>query len=379
MSLYDVYTRIQNSNGENAYLVDEVSVPDVLITLTGAMELGVSADASFSGEYSYSLDADLELSVGADAIFEAAYNKTVYVRTSNGNGSTVASESFYYPESNSHTLTASLSVSVTADATFTAAYNKTAYVRVQNGNGFSVASESFYYPYADEYSLSANLEIGVSASAYFLSLYSVIIDTPHANITQRLASEPDIEAGDIIEWGNVQGGTSDDVQVFDDGTYEVAEGVTAFDWRVISGGDTGAWTTESIEDNVASLTYSLTAALEVSADADAQLIKLLEIDLNAGLSIAAQATASFVGEWSYSLDAALEIGAEADAGFDAGGYSYSLGASLEIDAQADATLGGLLSYSLNAALDVGVAADAVLTARQVFATTAPIGRVLRFR
>lgn len=66
--------------------------------------------------------------------------------------------------------------------------------------------------------------------------------------SQRITAIPDLEAGDQLQWGNVQGGVIGDVTVNNDATFECDEAVTSFDVRAWSADDTewGNWATQDV-------------------------------------------------------------------------------------------------------------------------------------
>lgn len=68
----------------------------------------------------------------------------------------------------------------------------------------------------------------------------------HVGEYLRLASAPDLEAGDQIAVNNVVGGTVSSVTVDQSALFAVAEGVTAFDFGVWDGTEWGAFATQTI-------------------------------------------------------------------------------------------------------------------------------------
>jgi hypothetical protein len=78
---------------------------------------------------------------------------------------------------------------------------------------------------------------------------------------QRITALPDLNAGDQLEISNVQGGTIADVAVNEDGTFDCAESVTAFDVRAwdVSDAVWGPFATQSLAQIIG------TGALTVSA------------------------------------------------------------------------------------------------------------------
>lgn len=76
--------------------------------------------------------------------------------------------------------------------------------------------------------------------------------TPNADPDIRLTGTGDVVSGDQVEWGNVQGTAVDetDVTVNADLTWEAAEAVTSFDFRIWDQSDSswGAWATQSISE-----------------------------------------------------------------------------------------------------------------------------------
>jgi hypothetical protein len=73
----------------------------------------------------------------------------------------------------------------------------------------------------------------------------VDIGTPDPVAANRITAIPDIESGDQLEWGNIQGtGT---VVVNDDATFDADEGVTAFDVRAQDGTGWGDWATQTVD------------------------------------------------------------------------------------------------------------------------------------
>jgi hypothetical protein len=78
---------------------------------------------------------------------------------------------------------------------------------------------------------------------------TLLIGTPNADPDLRLDSTADAVAGDYVMWFNVVGGAIGDVTVNDDLTFDVAEGVTSFDFQIWDSGD-GTWgdaATQTIE------------------------------------------------------------------------------------------------------------------------------------
>jgi hypothetical protein len=81
----------------------------------------------------------------------------------------------------------------------------------------------------------------------------VDVGTPDAEADNRITAVADIETGDQLQWGNVQGTGMDetDVVVNDDGTFDCDEAVTAFDVRAWDVNDAtwGDWATQGVEDD----------------------------------------------------------------------------------------------------------------------------------
>jgi len=79
---------------------------------------------------------------------------------------------------------------------------------------------------------------------------TLLIGTPNADPDVRLDSTADAVAGDYVMWFNVAGGVIGDVTVNDDLTFDVDDGVTAFDFQIWAAGD-GTWgdaATQTIEE-----------------------------------------------------------------------------------------------------------------------------------
>lgn len=196
--------------------------------------------------------------------------KTAYVRLQNAGGSNVYSLDVTQPDPNEFIGSGGLQMGGAAATSFGTVANKTAHVRLQNANGSNVYSLNILQPTGQyEYAGSGGMQIGGAAVAVAGSPYQVTIDTPNANTAIRLVSSPvDLQAGFIVRWFNVVGGTQADVTVFDDGTFDVAGGVTSFDWQVFSEGAWGEVATQYITDsNSNSYAYTGTGGVQTGGAA----------------------------------------------------------------------------------------------------------------
>lgn len=95
----------------------------------------------------------------------------------------------------------------------------------------------------DAQSDSITITIMPEADTDYVDLASI-----HPDPAQRITAIPDLEVGDQLQWGEVQGGTVADVIVENDATFSCAESVTAFDVRAwgVTDAEWGAWATQTI-------------------------------------------------------------------------------------------------------------------------------------
>ena len=145
-------------------------------------------------------------------------------------------------------------VTINPDATFDVAFAVTAFdVRAWD------ASASEWGPWATQ------------------TVYGNLVQLTSVNPTAalRLTALPDLEVGDLIEWGNVIGANIEDVIVYDDATFSAPVGIVSFDVRAWDADtqDWGPWATQTISMVVSGAalisdgadTFSGSAALRVSA------------------------------------------------------------------------------------------------------------------
>lgn len=120
---------------------------------------------------------------------------------------------------------------------------------------------------ANKYNVNAPIVVrdssGTSSSAYNVQIQPasgvnyVNIAAPLAAAEDRITSTPDIADGDQVEWSNVVGGSIGDVTVNSDGSFVVAEAVTAFDVRVNDGTGWGDYATQSMTPAGSRYTYNV--------------------------------------------------------------------------------------------------------------------------
>jgi hypothetical protein len=141
---------------------------------------------------------------------------------------------------------------------------------------------------------------------------TVVIVTPYPTTSERLFPSPDLATGNTVEWTNVVGGVEADVEVYDDGRYSAAPGVTSFDWRV-SDGEWGAWATQTIVDLTNTYEHSMSSGVVSGSQltADTGVMNYNEHSLDSGISSSTSTSEDFgsgsANQYDYSINTALTI------------------------------------------------------------------------
>ena len=65
---------------------------------------------------------------------------------------------------------------------------------------------------------------------------SVTLAAPLARPEHRITAKPDLEPGDVLYWGRVRGGATDDVSIAPDGSFSAEASVVSFDVWLEGGG-----------------------------------------------------------------------------------------------------------------------------------------------